>query len=354
MSIYIYDSNHVIVDKNTMRVGSNSYNSPCGRTAGIGLTTYYKGIIENITITNNIIIGTRIGVFYFPNCEKGGYDKIKILYNTLWNISHTPIFFENPDNIPDGCEMKNNFIYVKEAKQFGPKSSWDISHNYFYNTNDAPSTHSGPESKAAKNLDISTIFNKLHGCDNYFNDQEIKEKCFHPSKKPGVLQLFHSGITPFNKVNHDFSYCYRSATPSIGAFEFTEGCSGDIDPDESDSDVPDIEYDVKFKIHICTAPSYVVKMVGSNCNWNVGFCPSMIQEGNCDWSYTYKEGTVNSFNYKFSVAFKNSVLIWESDPNRKFNGPALASLVKKSPSGLYELCTYSTSGNIITLNCFWK
>ena len=70
-------------------------------------------------------------------------------------------------------------------------------------------------------------------------------------------------------------------------------------------------------------------MVGSLCKWNVGSCPTMTKEGNCIWSYTYKEGTMNSFNYKFVVAQGSISYMWENDPNRKFIGSSLAALVKK-------------------------
>ena len=112
MSIYLYSTNNTIVDKNLIRISSNSYNSWFGRTTGIGMTTSYNKIFGNITITNNIIIGANMGVLFYPEGSKGGYDKIKIFHNTLWNISQTPIRFDESINTPTGCEMKNNFIYV--------------------------------------------------------------------------------------------------------------------------------------------------------------------------------------------------------------------------------------------------
>jgi hypothetical protein len=95
-------------------------------------------------------------------------------------------------------------------------------------------------------------------------------------------------------------------------------------------------------------------MVGSLCNWNVGSCPTMTKEGNCIWSYTYKEGTMNSFNYKFVVAQGSISYMWENDPNRKFIGSSLASLVKKIDSGIYEFCNYVKTGKLVTLTCKWK
>ena len=350
MSIYIYSSSDSIVDKNLIRVTSNLYNSADGRACGIGMTPKYDEIIDNITITNNIIIGARVGIFFFPDCSRGGYDKIKIFHNTLWNISQTPVRFDETINVPKECEMKNNFIYVNEAKEFESKSSWSFGYNLYYNTYDVPEIYYDTTSKAAKQLNISTIFNTIKGCNNY--DVNIDAKCFHPSKNPGKFKLYHSGTPLTNIVYWDYSYCYRaySIAPSIGAFEFPQGCSEDIDPEPT----PDTEYDVKFKINVCTSGTFVVKMVGSLCNWNVGSCPTMIKEGNCIWSYTFKEGTMNSFNYKFVVAQGSISYMWENDPNRKFIGSSLASLVKKIDSGIYEFCNYVKTGKLVTLTCKWK
>ena len=157
MSIYIYSSSDSIVDKNLIRVTSNLYNSADGRACGIGMTPNYDEIIDNITITNNIIIGARVGIFFFPDCSRGGYDKIKIFHNTLWNISQTPVRFDDTINVPKECEMKNNFIYVNEAKEFESKSSWSFGYNLYYNTYDVPEIYYDTTSKAAKQLNISTI-----------------------------------------------------------------------------------------------------------------------------------------------------------------------------------------------------
>ena len=46
--------------------------------------------------------------------------------------------------------------------------------------------------------------------------------------------------------------------------------------------------------------------------------------------------------------------MWENDPNRKFIGSSLASLVKKIDSGIYEFCNYVKTGKLVTLTCKWK
>ena len=183
MSIFIFTSNNTIVENNLVRVSSNSYNSGYGRASGIGMSPYFNMTLDNITITNNIIIGAKVGVFFFPDCIRGGYDKIKIFHNTLWNISQTPIRFEKAMNNPGGREMKNNFIYVNEAKEFESQSSWSFGYNIYYNTYDVPSIYYDTTSKASKQLNISTIFNTVQGCNNNDYLYNLDNRCkMFPSK----------------------------------------------------------------------------------------------------------------------------------------------------------------------------
>ena len=49
--------------------------------------------LQNINIINNIIIGTRIGIYFFTDFNEGTYNYVKILFNTLWNVDKTPILF---------------------------------------------------------------------------------------------------------------------------------------------------------------------------------------------------------------------------------------------------------------------
>ena len=351
VSLFIEASKNIIIDKNIIKVTNDKYNSRYGKACGIVLKPQNgRYLIEDVIITNNIIISTNGGIFYFSERDEGGYDNIKILHNTLWKVSYSPIIFTYPINVPSDCEMKNNFIYYDKEVKFIPKSSWSLGYNYYYNTYTVPSIYSDTTSKAAKKLDISTIFNKLPGCEeyNYNHDANIDIQCFHPSKTPSDFNLYHTGIAPKTKVNDDYSNCERSpSTPSIGAFEYPIGCSEGGEPDEN-------KYDVKFKINVCTSGSQVVKMIGSFCSWEAGGCPAMKDEGNCNWSYTIREGTSLSFSYKFAIVLGSSISKIESDPNRRFDGYSLASLAEYSTDGKYESCSFVKSGNIITLFCAWR
>ena len=352
-NIYIDSSKNIDIDGNILKVNDTYYNNKYGKAGGIGMSPDYPiSEIQNINITNNIIIGTRIGISFFTMGAGGGYNNVKIFHNTLWNVDVTPIWFKKPTTGAYRCEMKNNFIYYDGAIEFEPKSAWEISNNYFYNISSVPNIYSGPNSKAAKSLDLKTVFNQEKICTNYY-DPDVKIDCLRPSKEPGILNLYQSGISLKYSVPFDIYHCTRSKyNPSIGAFEFPEACSEDIEP--PDTDTPEEEYEVRFNITYCTSGSRVIKMVASTCGWNVANCPEMTQYMNCIWVLGLRNALKENFTYKFVVANGNSAYLWESDPFRQFNGQNLITLAKKSPNGKYEDCIYSKIGNVIYLQCFWR
>ena len=363
MNIYIDASRNIVIEGNTLRVNTDSYNTKWGRACGVGLAPESGGItISNILIKNNVMIGTRMGIYFFTMGSGGGYDKIKIFHNTLWNVSVTPIWFRAPNNTPTECEMKNNFIYHTGEIEFSPKSSWSLGYNYFYNTWNVPELYSDSTSKSAHTLDLNGIFNNIGSC-NYW-DQNVPAECLHPSKNPGYFKLSNTGTA--TSVLTDFTGCDRNAkAPSIGAFEFTEGCGAEketdaltdivIDDTKTDTIKPtEADYDVKIKINYCTSNGQIVRLVGSHCSWNVGACTAMTNEGNCNWVATFTKGTTQTFNYKFVISNGSSASRWENDPNRQFNGVNLKKLADTSSNGTYESCNYNKSGNVITLVCSWR
>ena len=286
-----------------------------------------------------------MAVYFFM----GGYNNVKILHNTFWYVSVTPVLFKSPTNSPTNCEMKNNFIYYEYQLDFIPKTAWTIGNNYYYNIENVPSIYSDTigGSRATKTLDLSTIFHNKDGNCNYYN-YNLDADCLRPSPYWGdYLKLYQSGTKPKTAVGTDIYRCTRSSiTPSIGAFEYPIECMGTIPDDPSD-------LKVKFKINYCTSNSNVVKMVGDFCSWDVASAPTFINEGSCNWSYTYNTPSA-TMSYKFIIAIGSSVTKWESDPNRTFNYAALKNSVKASSSGKYQNCDYSKSGSIVTLTCNWR
>ena len=360
MNIYIDASRNILIEGNTLRVNTDVYNTKWGRACGVGMAPESGGIvISNIVIKNNVMIGTRMGIYFFTMGSGGGYDKIKILHNTLWNVFTNPIWFRAPNNSPTDCEMKNNFFYVDGTHDLIPKDKWSLGYNYYYNTGSVPASYYDSTSKAAKTLDLNTIFNNIGSC-NYW-DQNLSPDCLHPSKNPGYFKLHNSGTKPSTAVTTDFDGCTRSTNaPSIGAFETyglkcdDGGSDPDPDPTDAPTPTPGTDYDVKFRINYCTTGSQKATMVGSQCSWSVSSCAGMVSEGNCNWSVTYSKGTAKTFNYKFVIANGSSAVRWESDPNRVFNGANLKSLANSASSGKYENCSYSKSGSVITLTCSWR
>ena len=365
MNIYVDASRNIVIEGNILRVNTDYYNTKWGRACGIGMAPESGGIvISNILIQNNVMIGTRMGIYFFTMGNGGAYDKIRIYHNTLWNVGTTPVWFRAPNNTPTGCEMKNNFFYVEGTIEFSPKSSWSLGYNYYYNTYYVPSIYSDSSSKSAQTLDVNGMFNNKGNC-NYW-DQNLDVECLHPSKNPGYFKLYHTGTELNEAVSTDFNGCPRKTkTPSIGAFEnYDSNCSEEdttesettedsTQKEEEEEEIIDA-YDVKVKINYCTSGSQIVKMVGSHCSWNVGSCTSMTNEGNCNWVATLSKGTNQKFSFKFVIGSGSSASRWESDPNRTFNGADLKSVADKAANGKYESCDYSKSGSVITLTCYWR
>ena len=355
-NIYIVSSQSIEICKNIIRVNSTEYNNFYGKACGIAMSPYKNYQVRFILIQNNIIIGTRIGIYFFDDDNGSAYNSIHILFNTLWNIDYTPILFKKHEDQDFAYfEMKNNFIYFNGAVEFESKSLGGIYSNYFYNTPVVPSFYSNPDdhdSKAVKNIPLDSIFNKISGCENYY-EPNLDPKCLRPSLKPSIMKLLHSGIGIDNKRfnNDDFYSCNRSITnPSIGAFEYPVGCSEDEEP----TDCPHNSYDVRFNITFCTTGYRVIKIIGSYCNWNTAESITMTKNENCLWTTTFKDGTNLYFQYKFVETIQSSIYKMESDPYRTFDGEYLWKLVNDNPTGIYENCKYSTSGNLITLVCSWR
>ena len=360
-NINIDSSKDIVIYLNLLRVNSTEYNNKYGKACGIAISSENynpflddgeKKITKGINITSNIFIGTRIGIYYFTESNEGTYCEVRILFNTLWNIEKAPIFFKGPKNdSPYGCEMKNNFIYYDGAGEFEPKSAWKIVSNYYYNTPTVPSIYYDENSKAEKNVPLETIFNQIKGCEDYY-DQNLNPECLRPSKTPGKLKLYHSGI-PILSITmepfFDFGLCNRSLfTPSVGAFEYPEGCSDNIEP----TDIPQENYDVRFNITHCTSLGEM-KIYGSYCNWDYKKSITMIEDEHCKWSAIFKDGSSLNFIYKF-IENKNNEIYLEGDPYRIFDGEMLAKFAKSNANGKFGDCDYFTSGNLITLVCSWQ
>ena len=353
-NIYNNSTRDTYIYNNILRVNSTEYNNKNGKACGIAMSDDNKIRFENINIINNIIIGTRIGIYFFTDFIQGTYNYVKILFNTLWNVDKTPILFKKPKNENVfGCVMKNNFIYFNGAVELEPKSAWKFSSNYYYNTPVVPNIYYDSTSKAEQNIPLDTIFNQVKGCENYY-DPNLNPECLRPSKIPGNMKLFHSGfpvISSETGIFFDINFCNRSKdNPSIGAFEYPERCSQNFEPTPIFID----NYDVRFNITYCTSGYKVLKIIGSYCNWNVEQAITMTKNNNCIWSATFKNIDNLNFKYKFAETIQNSIYKIESDPFRIFDGKELGSYARLNDNGEYEHCDFFTTGNLITLVCTWR
>jgi len=354
MNIYLDASKNILIEGNILRVTSDAYDTKWGSACGIGMSSESGNEynIENIIIKNNIIIGTRMGIYFFQIGEGSGYSNVKILFNTMWYVSVAPLWFREPKNSPTDCELINNFMYVDWYQDMIPKEAWFISNNYYYNKLSVPSQYSDTNanggSRAAETLDLSTVFNNKNGNCNYF-DKNIDVECLRPSPNPNDwLKLYHSGIKSPIEIREDFSGCVRSENnPSIGAYEYPNGCI-----ESKDEEIDTNEIEVKFKINYCTSGNEVVKIVGEFCSWDVSKAITFKNEGNCDWSYTF-DNQNTSFEYKFIIANGSSAK-WETGANRIFNLSSLIKLAKSNPKGTYQNCSFVQNGKAITLTCSWK
>ena len=359
MNMYIYSSKNLLIKGNILKVINQDYNSKFGKAVGIGLSTDSSYDIEEVEIQNNIIIGCRIGIYYFVT-GIGSYKSVKIYHNTIWMIDITPIWFTEPINPSSKSELFNNFIYHKKQYQLSPRSVWDIGYNMYYNTEKIPSQFDDTESnkgssQAIKQMNLSEIFNNNNGdCD--YSNANIKINCFRPNpNNKGNGNIYHKGKR-IKDEEKDLEGCKRDTNPSIGAFEFPDGCQKDPEPPETDTDVPDTDipevvYDVKFKIDYRTDGS--MKLVGSLCDWKAEGCYKMRLEGNTIWTYTLNSATKNTFKYKFLEYKGSNNYRWETN-NRNFNGEKLAELAEKYSSGTYENCKYEKKEKVITYTCYWQ
>ena len=355
MNIYLDASKNIVIDSNILKVNSSDYDTKWGSACGIGLSSESGNEynIDNVIIKNNIIIGTRMAIYFFQ-IGNGGYNNIKILHNTMWLISTTTLWFKKPDNNPLNCELRNNFIYIENwIADFIPKSSWKIGNNLYYNVDNVPYQYSDTESgsKAIKNMDLNYIFNNFDGKCNYY-DKNLNINCLRPSKySDDYFKLYHSGSKCSILIENDINMCKRNINnPSIGAFEYSNECN-----DKSDDDDSKIDFDVKIKINYCTNGNDVVKITGSHFGkWNAKNALNLVNNGNCNWSVILDKKYL-FFKYKFIIANGNNIKIWESgNANRMFDFKVLKILVKENRKGVYNKCNYEKNDDLVVLTCFWN
>ena len=236
--LYIDNSRNVTVEKNVLRQNTDKYNTKKGfRPAGVamGSENWMPNPIPitNVTIKNNLVIGSRIGVGYWG--WSNYYSNIKIYHNTFWNGYGAMIYIDNPyvRGQAKDCEIRNNFFFVQDKYWAGTigdmeKAAFTINSNYWYGMNWLPlpdTETSGSKAIDMANIQPEQLFFKdpMYGCSNnlYWNDQNISPYCFRPVNNGVWFNLMNGGSIPVKEtVDDDFYNCRRNEyMPSIGYAE---------------------------------------------------------------------------------------------------------------------------------------
>jgi hypothetical protein len=156
VNIYVSASHDISITRNYVYATTDTYNrSDHGYPAnGIGLANENPtaaNYLEDITIANNLIVGTGAGINYWqsPNpLPYNTYRNVKMFYNVIMDSHHTAILFDqinNPYWTPTGVELQNNIIYTGDngtSLDIGNQTAWTISHNNWPGGVPAPATGS--------------------------------------------------------------------------------------------------------------------------------------------------------------------------------------------------------------------
>ena len=243
--IYVDNSRNVVIEDNVLRQTTEKYNNNKGfRPAGIAIGNEnwmsHPIPITNVTIKNNLVIGSRIGVGYWG--WSNYYSNIKIYHNTFWRIIGAALYIDSPSQQgkAQDCEARNNFFYISDKYWAGTvgyneKNGWTFGSNFWYGMSWLPLSDTGSTTSKAQdmgNVQPDQLFyaDPAYNCDNnnYWNNKEIAKECFRPSVKPVSWYNLNKSGTRIVKdsVTDDFFGCSRNQnSPSIGLAETTTMCS---------------------------------------------------------------------------------------------------------------------------------
>ena len=243
--LYVDNSRNVVIENNVLRQTTEKYNNNKGfRPAGIALGNEnwmsHPIPIKHVTIKNNLVIGSRIGVGYWG--WSNYYSNIKIYHNTFWNIIGAALYIDSPSQQGKNkdCEARNNFFYITDKYWAGTignneKAGWTLGSNFWYGVSWLPLSDTGSTTSKAKNKrevrpDQLFYADPNYNCENdqYWNNKNIAKECFRPSVNPvSSFNLKNSGTKIVkDSVTKDFYGCDRNQNaPSVGLGESTSMCS---------------------------------------------------------------------------------------------------------------------------------
>lgn len=171
VSIYVNEVENAVYDSNYIYITSQEFNRSDRAYPAHGFLLANEGArpthphLNNIVLSNNVIVGTGAGINYWPypgnpNDPQNTYRNIKIVYNVIKDTHVDAISFPLVDtdlyNPPQNALLQNNIIYEgrnNRSLTLANPSAWTVSYNMW--VNGVPSAASGPGNFSATPLFVN-------------------------------------------------------------------------------------------------------------------------------------------------------------------------------------------------------
>lgn len=218
--LYLSQARNVVIDANELFASDGTHNRSGYPATGVGMATEPAPgmtnqastiMLDQIVISNNLILGAGNGIFYFYDnrnvVPQNSYQNVHIEYNVVRSPANTAILFQAVQNgslAPSGIRVRNNIVEQGGSGHtllVGDPAGWTFAHNDW--PNGVPSLAIEPGSFAA---------------DPQFANPVVggAPQGFAPLPTSPVI----GAATPLTEVTADFAGVTRDAThPAIGAFE---------------------------------------------------------------------------------------------------------------------------------------
>lgn len=143
--LYVDRAKNVKVDSNYVVMTTNSHNKSGSRPDGIMMAVEQSSggtnipSISNVTISNNLVLGTNYGIGYWQDTGNGSsnntYSNVHIYYNTVKDTKSTALWIDAVGSsypAPSSSDLRNNVIYKGangNSMQLNNSSAWTLSNN---------------------------------------------------------------------------------------------------------------------------------------------------------------------------------------------------------------------------------
>lgn len=213
-SVLIYGGNskNVIIDGNYLYATNATYFRDGKPATGILIAaedcckTNPAVLLENFTISNNLIVKTRFGVRYWIGDYGIAYKNMKVYFNTIKDPTEAGVSFDSTTT--SGNEMKNNIIYGSALMPNA--SSWTFSNNNW--PSGKPSVDTSSTSFSADPLFVSP---QVAGSVDGYKLQSSSSSIGKGTSVPVIKDYFGST---------------RNTNPTVGFFEGSSSTSSLLCP----------------------------------------------------------------------------------------------------------------------------